>query len=72
MKDPAPSTIKICNFCQKQTVQWMVTVFLSAFFKKHLLIQLLINITFAEVLLKNVMTIIRVLSALNCQSMYGN
>ena len=44
MKNPAPSTIKTCNYGRKKTVLWMVTVFLSALFKTHVLMQLLINI----------------------------
>ena len=52
MKNSAPSTTKTC----KQTVLWMVTVFLNALFSKHLLVQLLINITMVlvKILSKNV------------------
>ena len=45
MKDTAPATVKLAIAVEKQTVLWLVTVFLSALITKHLLIQLLIHIT---------------------------
>ena len=81
MKDPAPLTSKLAVVIEKQTVLWMVTVFLSALFTKHLLIQLLINITMVlvKILSKNVTITINVLleinllkRTLNCLCIYGN
>ena len=81
MKDPALSTIKIAITVEKQTVLWMVNVFLSALFTKHLLMQLLRNITMVliKTLSKHVRITINVIleinlvkRTLNCLSMYGN
>ena len=72
---------KLAIVFEKQTVLWMVTVFLSSLFTKHLLIQLLINITMVlvKILSKNVTITINVLLkvnlvkiTLNCVSIYGN
>ena len=66
---------------EKQAVLWMVTLFLNALFTKHLLVQLLINITMVlvKILSNNVTITINVLleiylvrRTLNCPSMYGN
>ena len=67
MKNPAPSTTKTCNCRRKRAVLWMVTVFLNALFTKHLLVQLLINITMVlvRILSKNVTITINVLLEIN-------
>ena len=66
---------------KKQILLWTVTVFLNALFTKHMLVQLLINITMVLVktLSKNVTIIIIVLleinlvkRTLNFPSKYGN
>ena len=44
MKNPTPSTIKTCNCGRKKTLLWIITVFLSALFKTHVLIELQINV----------------------------
>ena len=57
MKDPASSTIKNeKSIVKKQSVLWMVSVFLSALFTKHLLIQLIVNIAMllVKILSRNV------------------
>ena len=80
-KTPHHLPSKFANAVQKQTFMWMVTVTLSALFKKHLLVQLLRNVTM--VLLKTIskkVTIIildflginLVRRTLNCLIMYGN
>ena len=72
---------KLVIVVKKQTLLWMVTVFLNDLFTKHLLVQLLINITmvFVKILSKNVTITINVLleinlvkGTLNCLSTYGN
>ena len=79
MKNPAPLPPKLAIAVEKQTLLWTVTVFLNALFTKHLLVQLLINITMAlvKILSKNVTITINVLlevnlvkRILNCPSMY--
>ena len=81
MKNPSASTTKTCNCRRKQTALWVATVFLNALFTKHLLVQLLINITMelVKILSKNVTVTIIVLleinlvkRTLNCPSTYGN
>ena len=58
---------KLAIDVEKQTVLWMVTVFRNALFTKHLLVQLLINITMvlAKILSKNVTITIIVLLEIN-------
>ena len=81
MKNAASLPPKFVFALKKQTVLWMVNVFLSALFKKHLLVQLLINITMVlvKILSKNVTITITILleinlvkRTLNCPSIYGN
>ena len=71
---------KLAIAVEKQTVLWLVTVFLSALITKHLLIQLLIHITMVlvKILSKNDTITINVLLVTNlvkrtliCLSMYG-
>ena len=52
---------------EKQTVLWMVTVFLNTLFTKHLLAQLLINIAMIlmKILSKNITITINALSEVN-------
>ena len=81
MKNPAPSTTKTCN-CSRKTERPMDGNCLSeCHIAKHLLSQLLINITMVlvKILSKNVAITINVLSeinlvkrTLNCPSTYGN
>ena len=72
---------KLAIAVEKQIVLWMVTVFLNALFTRHLLVQLLINVTMVlvKILSKNVTIIILVLleinlvkRTLNCSITYGN
>ena len=73
---------KLATAVEKQTVLWMINVFLNALFTKHLLLQLLIIIfmVLVKILSKNVtITTINVLleknllkRTLNYPSMYGN
>ena len=79
IQDNLPSKLAIA--VEKQTVLWMVTVLLNALFTKHLLVQLLINITMVivKILSENVTITITVLleinlvkRILNCSSTYGN
>ena len=79
IQDHLPSKLAIA--VEKQTVLWMVTVLLNALFIKHLLVQLLINITMVivKILSENVTITITVLleinlvkRILNCSSTYGN
>ena len=79
IQDNLPSKLAIA--VEKQTVLWMVAVLLNALFTKHLLVQLLINITMVivKILSENVTITITVLleinlakRILNCSSTYGN
>ena len=72
---------KLAIAIEKQTVLWMVTVFLNALFTKHLLIQLLINmiIVLLKILPKNATITINVLLEINlvtgtlkCPRVHGN
>ena len=61
---------KLAIAVEKQTDLWMVTVFLNALFTKHLLVQLLINITMVivKILSKNVAITILVLCSFRNKS----
>ena len=72
---------KLAVTVEKQIAVWMVTLFQNGLFTKHLLVQLLINITmiFVKILSKDVTIIIIVLleinlvkKTLNYHSTYGN
>ena len=72
---------KLAIVVKKQIVLWMTTVFVNDLFRKHLLVQLLVNITMelVKILSKNIsITIIVILEInlvkriLNCSSTYGN
>ena len=81
MKNPAPSTTKTCNCRRKIDCPMDGNCLSEALFTKHLLLQLLINITMVlvKILSKNVTITINLLlemnlvkRKLNCPSTYGN